>query len=69
VRRLDEKDKPYYTLEWKDGEINQDHGYKNKLQTDEILAFEKKWLKHIAEVDAKKGKVNGTQDEPTRLAV
>lgn len=69
VRRLDEKDKPYYTLEWQDGEIIQDHGYKNKLQTDEILAFEKEWLKHVAEVDAKKGKVNGTQDQPNRLAV
>jgi hypothetical protein len=69
VRRLDEKDKPYYTLEWKDGEIIQDHGYKNKLQTDEILAFEKEWLKHVAELDDKKGKVNGTQDQPTHLAV
>ena len=69
VRRLDEKDKPYYTLEWKDGEINQNHGYKNKKQTEEILAFEREWLKHVAAVDAEKGKINGTQDQPTHLAV
>lgn len=47
IRRISNPDKPYYTLEYKNGYINQDHGYKNKIQTPEILSFEKKWLAYI----------------------
>ena len=50
IRRTSDPDKPYYTLEYKNGYINQDHGYKNKLQTPEILSFEKKWLAYIEKI-------------------
>ncbi len=44
IRKKDEPDTPYYTLEWCDGKIIQDHGYDNRLQTKEIKEFEQKWL-------------------------
>jgi hypothetical protein len=73
IRRIEEPDKPYYTLEWKNGAINQNHTESNHLQTEEVLAFEREWLAHVAEIEKKKKKkgtkVNGTQDQPTRLAV
>lgn len=47
VRKTDEPDKPFYTLEYDGKKIVQDHGYKNKLQTPEVLAFEAKWLSYI----------------------
>ena len=63
IRRIEDRKTPFYTLEWKDGKINQNHGDRNKLQTEEIFAFEKLWLAHVASLNKKKGtKVNGTQD-------
>lgn len=53
VRHTDAPGIPFYTLEWKDGRIAQDHGYLNELQTPEILAFEKKWLEHVKNVEMK----------------
>ena len=47
IRKIDEPDKPFYTLEFKSGKILQNRGYKNKLQTPEVLAFEAKWLLYI----------------------
>lgn len=49
IRRIKEPDEPFYTLEYRNGAIVQDHGYDNKTQTSEIYAFEKKWLKFIHE--------------------
>lgn len=49
VRRTEEPDEPFYTLEYRGGVIIQDHGYENATQTSEIFAFEKKWLKFINE--------------------
>lgn len=73
IRRIEEPERPYYTLEWKNGTINQNHTEHNHLQTEEVLAFEREWLAHVAEIERKKQKkgnqVNGTQDQPTRLAV
>jgi len=70
IRRIEDRKTPFYTLEWKNGKINQNHGDRNKLQTEEIFAFEKLWLAHVASLNKKKGtQVNGTQEEPTRHAV
>ena len=51
VRKIEAPDVPYYTLEWKGKKIVQDHGKGNKLQTPDVLAFEKKWLDHVKKVD------------------
>ena len=70
IRRIEERKTPFYTLEWRDGRINQNHGDRNMPQTKEIFAFEKLWLAHVASLNKKKGtQVNGTQNEPTSLAV
>lgn len=73
IRRVEEPDRPYYTLEWKNGEINQNHTEDNHLQTEEVLAFEREWLAHVAEIERKKQKkgtrVNGNQEQPARVEV
>lgn len=51
IRHVDRPDEPFYTLEWTGRRINQDHGYKNRLQTDEIKKFEKEWLEYVKGVD------------------
>ena len=51
IRHIDRPDKPYYTLEWTGRVIVQDHGYKNRLQTDEIKEFEKEWLEFVKGVN------------------
>ena len=47
IRHTDAPDEPFYTLEWKDNKIIQDHGHKNKLQTEEIKEFENEWLEYV----------------------
>lgn len=70
IRRIEDRKTPFYTLEWRNGKINQNHGDRNKPQTEEIFAFEKLWLAHVASLNKKKGtQVNGTQEEPTHIAV
>ena len=73
IRRIEDPDKPYYTLEWKNGKINQNHTSHNHLQTEEVLAFEREWLAHVAEIERKnkkKGKrINGNQEQPACVAV
>lgn len=62
VRRTDQPKTPFYTLEYKDGVIVQDHGLKNCSQTPEVLAFEKKWLEHLKRGD-KHGKRSAASEE------
>lgn len=57
IRFVDKPDEPYYTLEWTGSCINQDRGYKNELQTDEIKEFESEWLEYV------KGVQNGKRDK------
>ena len=47
IRRIEDPDEPFYTLEYRNDIIIQDHGYDNAPQTSEIFAFEKEWLEHI----------------------
>lgn len=56
IRRIEEPDEPFYTLEYRNGVIIQDHGYDNAMQTSEIFAFEKKWLKFINEKEIENAK-------------
>ena len=51
IRHVERPDEPFYTLEWTGRRINQDHGYRNRLQTDEIKKFEKEWLEYVKGVD------------------
>lgn len=58
IRRVGNRKEPFYTLEWRNGKINQNHGDRNSLQTEEIFAFEKLWLAHVASL---KGVEHGKQ--------
>ena len=67
LRRTEEPDKPYYTLEWKNHRINQNHTKNNKLQTAEVLAFEQEWLAHVEKIERKNR--NGNQEQLDAVAV
>lgn len=56
IRHTDFPNTPFYTLEFRNGKINQDHGYKNALQTPEIIKFEEKWLDYIERKLVQNGK-------------
>lgn len=47
IRKIEEPDIPFYTLEYKNGKVEQNRGYKNCERTSEVRAFEKEWLEHI----------------------
>lgn len=55
IRKKSEPDIPFFTLELKNGKVQQNRGYKNCSRTPEVIMFEEKWLKFIANG----GKVNG----------
>lgn len=63
VRRIDAPHTPFYTLEYRDGKIIQDHGFRNQLQTEQVLKFETKWLKYI-----QGGMRNGKQNRSNATA-
>lgn len=60
VRRIADPDTPYFTLEYKNGKVAQNRGYKNCERTPEVKIFEKKWLEYIEKGDKKNGRKNGT---------
>ncbi len=56
IRHIKEPDEPFYTLEYRNNVIVQDHGYDNATQTNEIFAFEKRWLNFIKEKEIENAK-------------
>lgn len=47
IRKISEPDVPFYTLEYRNGAVQQNRGDKNCARTPEVTAFEKEWLEHI----------------------
>ena len=49
IRKLDEPDKPFYTLELKKdfSGVTQNRGKSNCARTPEVERFEKQWLEHV----------------------
>ena len=68
IRKINEPDTPFYTLEYKDGKVNQNRGYKNADETAEVKAFKKEWLEHInsKEFIKKNGKRSSRNQERIR---
>ena len=51
IRRSEEPDKPYFTLEYKNGAINQNRGYDNQDPPLEVVGFASEWLEHIKTIN------------------
>ena len=47
IRKISEPDIPFFTLQYADGRVLQNRGYKNCDRTKSVIAFEKEWLKFI----------------------
>lgn len=47
IRRIEEPDIPFYTLEYKEGLVIQNRGHQNCNRTEDVEIFEKKWLDYI----------------------
>ena len=65
IRTLEEPDKPFFTLEYRNDRVIQNRGYKNCDRTEQVQTFETRWLAHIEELkkeDQKKEKKNGQSD-------
>lgn len=66
IRRIDEPDKPYYTLELhiKDARtsVAQNRGKGNCARTEEVQLFENKWLDYVKEIISKENKRNGKRN-------
>ena len=56
VRRVDEPDKPFYTLEWLNGKVQQCRTTHNEdyVQNEEVKAFIDEWVKRITKKPKKK---------------
>jgi hypothetical protein len=63
IRKIDEPDKPYYTLELDVDfkRVLQNRGKSNCARTEEVTRFEAAWLEHIKEI-IKKEKSNGKRN-------
>lgn len=56
IRRIEAPDLPFFTLEYRNGEVIQNRGYRNCVRTPEVMAFEAKWLDYIKKGAKKDGK-------------
>ena len=56
IRRVEEPDIPYYTLEWLDGRVQQCRTLKNASYTedDQVLSFVNAWIENVAKKGKKK---------------
>lgn len=68
IRKTSEPDTPFFTLEYKNGSVAQNHGLSNCSRTAEVKAFEEKWLKFIKTKGNKNGKRNSKQSEQHAVA-
>lgn len=50
IRHISAPEEPFFTLEYKDGKVNQNRGKKNCDRTPEVVAFEAKWIQYINEL-------------------
>ena len=49
IRKIAHPSTPFFTLEYKNGIVNQNRGVKNCSRTEEVALFEEKWLNFIRE--------------------
>ena len=58
IRRISAPEVPFFTLEFKHGKVQQNRGKRNCDRTQQVVAFEAKWIQHINEIkgDRKNGK-------------
>lgn len=57
IRKINEPDVPYYTLEYQGGKVIQNRGLRNCARTEAVKIFEAKWLEYIKTIK-QKGKKN-----------
>ena len=48
IRKTEDAKTPYYTLEYKDGNVIQNRGLRNCERTEDVIRFEEKWIKYLA---------------------
>lgn len=62
IRKIEDPEIPFFTLEYKNGEVVQNRGKSNCARTPEVITFEEKWLQHIKEyMEEKKNAKRGTR--------
>ena len=68
IRRIDDPDMPFFTLEYSRGCVIQNRGLKNCDRTPEVVEFEKKWLEYLEKIKNRKENLkNGKQQRSDEL--
>lgn len=62
IRQISEPEKPFFTLEYRDGAVIQNRGFENCDRTEQVQAFEARWLAHIEELNKKEKKKERKQN-------
>lgn len=56
IRKIAKPSVPFFTLEYRDGMVNQNRGLHNCARTKDVIAFEEKWLEFIKNKEIQNGK-------------
>lgn len=62
IRKIAEPDSSYFTLEFKNNQVQQNRGYQNCRETEDVLAFKEKWLKYLKTIKRKEKNNYGKSD-------
>lgn len=68
IRRINDPEIPFYTLEYKNGSVQQNRGDHNCARTSEIIEFEKKWLEHIKDKEFVKNEKRNSRSKAEHRA-
>ncbi len=66
IRHISEPDTPFFTLEYKNGKVQQNRGNHNCNRTPEVQEFENKWIMYIGNLN-KKGKKKDARTDIERI--
>ena len=69
IRKISAEDTPFYTLEYKNGKVQQNRGNGNCSRTQEVSDFEEEWLEYIKNKEFMKNGKRSSRNQNKQHAI
>lgn len=68
IRKINDPEIPFYTLEYKNGAVQQNRGDHNCARTPEVETFERKWLQYLKDKEISSNAKRNSRNKPPKRA-